>query len=834
MATVKALVVAGGGGGGKNGGGGGGAGGYLYEATHTVTPQAYTVTVGAGGLAGNGSVYGSQCDGGNSVFDNMTATGGGGAYGDGVKVASDGGSGAGDSWGPTRVGQGTGGQGNNGGNSATNNAGGGGGQSAVGGDAVAGTSSGNGGAGVNNSITGASVGYAGGGGGGFYPDTATGGTATHGGGAGKNTNGVAGTPNTGGGGGGEGNGTTEAGAGGSGVVIISYVTSTFVGLDWVATGGTKTTDGLNTVHRFTESGTFTITAFPTNWTGKRKLTIDHTKVPNTNQTNFPVLVADGNFNSDIYTQAALRREINANAFLSHASLTNYWRLENTTATVGGLTLTNNNTVAFNAAKFSNGADFGTSGTTKYLSHASNIGWGGGACSVSFVFKCTSEPASGELQYLTQFGDATSHNTIQIIYKNNGGTKQLVLERVREFVANDTITYNVTLGTTVFHFIILTYDGTTIHGYVDGVDIGSVTSSGNGSSGGSSNFIISANGAQVHGIIDDFAVFNSALTPAEVRSIVFGTSDLRFSSDSAGTTELASEVVFFDPDNSLGEIHVNVPSVTTATDTVFYVWYNNSAAAPYAATDTYGSQAVWVDKARYHFQDLTADSTVGAHTLTAVSDPASTTGKITSGVDLDSTDYYTIVNHADFRPAGAFSVGAWVKTSATGTYGTIIQSRNVVASATTYGWALRRSNTDKFNLSVFNPGGTEIITLQSSSSINDNAWHRVIATWSGTVYAIYIDGSSVGTTSSSTAPAYHATNYVDIGVAKNESFADDQFWTGQLDEVFVINGTGISADWITTEYNNQNSPSTFITESSAAPLSSKNILLNQAVNRASTY
>ena len=42
------------------------------------------------------------------------------------------------------------------------------------------------------------------------------------------------------------------GAGGSGVVIISYVTA-----DWGAgTGGTITTDGANTVHTFNGDGTF--------------------------------------------------------------------------------------------------------------------------------------------------------------------------------------------------------------------------------------------------------------------------------------------------------------------------------------------------------------------------------------------------------------------------------------------------------------------------------------------------------------------------------------------------------------------------------------------------
>ena len=49
MATVEYLVV--GGGGGTSSYGGGGAGGYQASSSFTVTPQAYTITVGAGGTS---------------------------------------------------------------------------------------------------------------------------------------------------------------------------------------------------------------------------------------------------------------------------------------------------------------------------------------------------------------------------------------------------------------------------------------------------------------------------------------------------------------------------------------------------------------------------------------------------------------------------------------------------------------------------------------------------------------------------------------------------------------------------------------------------------------
>ena len=75
--TCDILVVAGGGGGGawnNRSGGGGGAGGYRTASGHTVTPQGYTVVVGSGGAGGDQT---SGTKGSDSVFDTITATGGG-------------------------------------------------------------------------------------------------------------------------------------------------------------------------------------------------------------------------------------------------------------------------------------------------------------------------------------------------------------------------------------------------------------------------------------------------------------------------------------------------------------------------------------------------------------------------------------------------------------------------------------------------------------------------------------------------------------------------------------------------------------------------------------
>ncbi|MDB5167543.1 MAG: hypothetical protein JWN26_688 [Candidatus Saccharibacteria bacterium] len=270
-AIDPSILVVGGGGGGAGAGSGGGAGAYVYSSGFSLHTGAYTVAVGSGGSGG--PAPGDGTNGNNSSIldtssNGLTALGGGGgnSHQDGNVAGSSGGSGGGGNI--TTAGNIPGGgdglQGNNGGagyvNSGwTGNDGGGGGAGGVGaaGGNAAGT--GAGGIGLANSITGSSTYYAGGGAGGEINSTAVSNPTLGGLGGGGNANtdaaGSNAAANTGGGGGGGSyNGSYFIGGnGGSGIVVISYPTGLIS-----ATGGTITTSGNNTIHKFTSGGTFTV------------------------------------------------------------------------------------------------------------------------------------------------------------------------------------------------------------------------------------------------------------------------------------------------------------------------------------------------------------------------------------------------------------------------------------------------------------------------------------------------------------------------------------------------------------------------------------------------
>jgi hypothetical protein len=236
---VDYLVVAGGGGSGGYFTGGGGAGGLrqgsmsLLDSTST-----YELNVGAGGaLSTNGSnsklnIISSTGGGRGNTWDGSNGTGFSGGSGGGASLNfAAGGSGNAGSYSPVE-----GYAGGSGGKLAGGEStGGGGGAGGVGGNALSNSSGGSGGIGatstlINTLAIASGLGelssgnyYFAGGGGGGGTNTGGGVKGLGGGGVGgyyNNTNGGNGSVNLGGGGGGS--ALTNAGVGGSGVVILSY------------------------------------------------------------------------------------------------------------------------------------------------------------------------------------------------------------------------------------------------------------------------------------------------------------------------------------------------------------------------------------------------------------------------------------------------------------------------------------------------------------------------------------------------------------------------------------------------------------------------------------
>jgi hypothetical protein len=257
FSKMYGLLVGGGGGGGGAIGGGGGAGGVVtFEST--IPPGTYTVNVGAGGAGG---IVSRGQSGSITSIGNLYVAYGGGGGGEyittnGTNGASGGGGGSGRFSGSAIYGT----QGQNGADGLGGASGGGGGggyqtpgvtkfggsgsffpfYSTLGFGSPAGWFAGGGGGGTNGGSPGENGGIGGGGKGNLA----------------STQNGVSGSVNTGGGGGGGGWTPGRIGGnGGSGIVIIRYPGTP------IATGGTITSVGGDTIHTFTATGSSTFTVF---------------------------------------------------------------------------------------------------------------------------------------------------------------------------------------------------------------------------------------------------------------------------------------------------------------------------------------------------------------------------------------------------------------------------------------------------------------------------------------------------------------------------------------------------------------------------------------------
>jgi hypothetical protein len=104
------------------------------------------------------------------------------------------------------------------------------------------------------------------------------------------------------------------------------------------------------------------------------------------------------------------------------------------------------------------------------------------------------------------------------------------------------------------------------------------------------------------------------------------------------------------------------------------------------------------------------------------------------------------------------------------------------------------------------GNTRIV--MTGSTKNDGNWHHAVMTHASNTLKLYVDGSFIGQIATSGAEA--TTGYWRMGSYKLNSWPQstgDGYFQGTIDEV-ELSSVERTQSWITTEYNNRNSPATF--------------------------
>ena len=279
-------------------------------------------------------------------------------------------------------------------------------------------------------------------------------------------------------------------------------------------------------------------------------------------------------------------------------------------------------------------------------------------------------------------------------------------------------------------------------------------------------------------------------------------DIGFYSDSALTTPLNWEVESYAAASGAVVYWVKLASVSHTSDTVFYMAYGDSSVVGDLSHGTLAwdssYQGVW------HLPNLfgiisAADSTSNGKNGTLHATPTAVTAQIGGGVAFvgASSQYISFPTLPALSNVSAFSMEMWAKSA-----GMIGQGSGSALAHLTWDGA-------GTIYCFFDSVATNFASVAFSEA---TAFHHIALVYDGSLSAanrakLYVDGVLQTLTITGTIPASIAADSSAFEVGRD--VANGIYTTGSLDEIRISSATR-SADWITSEYNNQSSPSGFYT------------------------
>jgi len=284
-------------------------------------------------------------------------------------------------------------------------------------------------------------------------------------------------------------------------------------------------------------------------------------------------------------------------------------------------------------------------------------------------------------------------------------------------------------------------------------------------------------------------------------------DVILTSDSGGAAKVAwdPEAGICNPATGMFAAWVLIPSISSSVDTVFYVFYDNVAIGSPQNTGSYSPATLWANAGYtgvYHLPNgsmLTAnDSTTGGNNGTLINSPAATAGQIDGAAAFVAASSQYISIPAGLDPTGTKTLSLWIKFSS-------ISSTEVPLALDGTGTAADGiallTESGKLIACSYNGNGN---SQQAATSFSNGVWyHVVVQKTTQQVNKLYVNGADVTTADVTDHVAtYTAGNMLGIHPVMALGF------DGALDEVRLFNGT-LTAGWITAEYNNQKSGSTFV-------------------------
>jgi hypothetical protein len=272
-------------------------------------------------------------------------------------------------------------------------------------------------------------------------------------------------------------------------------------------------------------------------------------------------------------------------------------------------------------------------------------------------------------------------------------------------------------------------------------------------------------------------------------------DIIFSSDPAGANKLDHEIESYDPATGTVNFWVRIPAISHTSDTVLYMQYGNSG----VASSQENKPGVWSNGfvSVQHLSGNSNDSLFANNGTDTSMSYGIAAGMIGQGASFSGSGYISDGTSTAFAlTPGNMTFSAWVNGASFANTYSAIESRDNSNQNFHHTLLVKSSGKLAVYLNSVNYDGT------GSHTFSTGTWYHVAYTYDGSSLTGYVNGTLDG-----------SANGPGQGGVQNEtewlgnSFFSGRIFNGKMDEVRFAN-IARSPDWLATEYNNQNSPSTF--------------------------
>lgn len=271
----------------------------------------------------------------------------------------------------------------------------------------------------------------------------------------------------------------------------------------------------------------------------------------------------------------------------------------------------------------------------------------------------------------------------------------------------------------------------------------------------------------------------------------------------GVTVLNHELTAYTATSGAMQCWVKIPNLSTSINTYIYMYYGNSSATvnpSSSGTWSNGYVGVW------HFDNSLNNST-STTGLNGTNNGSTNTGTAmfnsARSFSSGSSQYIDVTPYnAAYDLTANVCVSAWIRLTSNGADQKILGNQDNANG----GWKFGVFSDNKIEFEIRTSGNSPFLSRSASggTALGTGTWYYVVGQYSnaGDFIDTYLNGS-LDRNYSTTASLGASGGTMKFG---REPFGG-AYLNGIEDEV-RLSSVARSADWITTEYNNQNSPSTF--------------------------